>query len=98
MNATGAPTVPMLCPFTKVICLLKVGTAMTMQTGKGTTQGLKDLTQVGNLSLPVAENRSGVVVIFLTAGRPCKTKAGELKAQGHPVILLVRIVSFCEAV
>ena len=97
MKATGAPTVPMLCPLTKVICLLKIGTAMTMQTGKGTTQGFKDLTQVGNLSLPVAGNQSGAVVTFLKAERGCKTKAGELKVQGHPIMLLVGIVTFCLA-
>lgn len=59
LNATGAPTVLMLCPLTKVNCLLIVGTAtVTMQTGKGTTKGLKGPTyQVGTLSQIGAENQ-----------------------------------------
>ena len=59
LNATGAPTVLMLCPLTKVNCLLTVGTAtVTMQTGKGIFKGLQDLIyQVGTLSQVGAENQ-----------------------------------------
>lgn len=91
LNATGAPTVLMLCPLTKVICLLKVGTAtMTMQTGKGTIPGLKDLIHlVGTLYPIVAENQSGGVVTSLKPGGVSRTKADALKALELPVILLV---------
>lgn len=91
LNATGAPTVLMLCPLTKVICLLKLGTAtVTMQTGKGIIPDPKGLIQpTGTLSLIVAENRSGVVATFLKAGGVSRTKAGELKVPEHLVMLLV---------
>lgn len=91
LNATGAPTVLMLCPLTKVMCLLKVGTAtMTMQTGKEIIPGLKDLIHlVGILCLIVAENQSGGAVTSLKAGGVSRTKADELKAPELPVILLV---------
>ena len=91
LNATGAPTVLMLCPLTKVNCLLTVGTAtVTMQTGKGIPQGLKDfIYQIGTLSQIGAENQRGAVATSLRAGRCSRTKADELKAPGNPIILLV---------
>lgn len=97
LNATGAPTVLMLCPLTKVNCLLTVGTAtVTMQTGKGITKGLKGLIyQIGTLSQIEAEKQSGVVATFLRAGRCSRTKADELKGAGHPAILLVSSSSLC---
>lgn len=90
LNATGAPTVLMLCPLTKVTCLFTIGTAtMTMQTGKGITKDLKGLiSPVGTLSQIEAEKQSGVAT-FLRAGRGSRTKADELKVAVHPAILLV---------
>lgn len=91
LNATGAPTVLMLCPLTKVKCLFTVGTAtVTMQTGKGITKDLKGLIYpVGTLSQIEAEKQSGVVATFLRAGRASRTRADELKVAGRPAILLV---------
>ena len=93
-NATGDPTVLMLCPLTKVICLLKAGTAtLIMQTGKGTILGLRDLIhQVGIPSRIEAELQSGGVATFLKAERGCQIRADELKAQEPPVILQVCVL------
>ena len=88
MNATGAQPLQMLCPLTKVICLLTVGTAtLILQTGKEGIKGLKGLfSQVGE------ENQSEVTAISHKVGRECRTKAGEQMGLEEPVCLLVSVL------
>lgn len=79
VNATGALPVQLLCPLTKVICLLTVGTAvLIMQTGKEGIKSLKDLfSQTGEESL------TGVAAAFHKPGRSCQIKAGGQREQEY---------------